>query len=165
MGQQPNIELEADDLPRSGPEPGAPDGWKPRRPGEITSPGDMPVGGVFGNPSPDTGWVRKLVRQAEFERDASALEDVVATIASARASVFGRGPVPDDVEAALVILGLRPDGVAPAVQSELNSRRSMWLSKVAHETVRGRAALDEIDRAFLHQSIDEIRAGIAEQLS
>ncbi|MDF1597823.1 MAG: hypothetical protein P1T08_17220 [Acidimicrobiia bacterium] len=164
MGQQPNIELEVDDLPRPTTEPGAPGVWKPLRPGEINSPADMHVGGVFGNPSPDAGWVIKLVRQAEYERDSGAIDSVVATVASARASVFGRGPVPDDVEAALIVLGLRVDGLPEVTRADLNRRRTMWLRKSAHETVPGRSVLDDIDRDFLHQTLDEIRAGIAEQL-
>lgn len=164
MGQQPNIELELDDLPRPEHEPGAPGGWRPSRPGEITTPADMPMGGVFGNPGPDTGWVAKLVKQAEFERETNDIEAVVATIASARASVFGRGPVPDDVEAALIVLGLRENGIDPVTLADLERRRGIWLSKTHHEVVPGRSVLDEIDRSFLHQSVDDMRAGIGSQL-
>ena len=165
MGQQPNIELDVDRLPRSAPEPGAPSGWKPYRPGEINSPSDMATGGVFGNPSPDSGWVVKLVRQAEFDRSSRVVDNVVATIASARASVFGRGPVPDDVEAALIILGLRDGGLDPETRRRLDEKRSGWMSKVPHEIVSGRAVLDDFDRDFLHQSLDSIRAGLAAQLT
>lgn len=165
MGQQPNIELEVDAHPRSAHEPGAPSGWKPTRPGEILSPSAMPVGGVFGNPSPDGGWVLKLVREADFERAGHSLDDVVATIASARASVFGRGPVPDDVEAALLVLGLREDGLASGVLEKIRELRTRWLATAAHEPVRGRAALEAVGRSFLHQSVDEIRAGLPDLLS
>ena len=163
MGQQPNIELDADRSPRPSPEPGAARGWRPNRPGEITSPDDMPTGGVFGNPSPDAGWVVKLVEQADFDRSSNALNSVVATIASVRASVFGRGPVPDDVEAALIVLGLRTEGMPAETQELLARRRSTWLGKVPHEVVPGRSVLDDIDREFLHRSLDEIRRGIVEQ--
>ena len=165
MGQQPNIELNVDRLPRSAPEPGAPSACKSNRPGEINSPSDMATGGVFGNPSPDSGWVVKLVRQSEFDRSTRVVDDVVATIASARASVFGRGPVPDDVEAALIILGLRDGGLDPGARHRLDEKRSVWMSKVPHEIVGGRAVLDDFDRDFLHQSLDDIRAGLAAQLS
>ncbi len=165
MGQQPNIELDLDDLPRPSPEPGAPSAWKPTRPGEITSPAEMPVGGVFGNPSPDTGWVKKLVARAEFDRSASTTEDVVATIASARASVFGRGPVPADVEAALIVLGLRDEGLDQTTRDRLIELREGWFRTASHENVRGRAALDVIGREFLHQSLDGIRAGLADKLT
>jgi hypothetical protein len=165
MGQQPNIELDVDHLPRSAPEPGAPSGWKPDRPGEINSPSDMATGGVFGNPSPDSGWVVKLVRQAEFDRSSRVVDDVVATIASARASVFGRGPVPDDVEAALIILGLRDSGLDQETRRRLDEKRFAWMSKVPHEIVSGRAVLDDFDRDFLNQSLDNIRAGLAAQLT
>lgn len=164
MGQQPNIEIDVDHHPRARHEPGAPGGWKPGRPGEISSPQDMPVGGVFGNPSPDTGWVLKLVKNADFERSSDALESVVATIASVRASVFGRGPIPEDVEAALLVLGLRTDGLEAETVERLDAHRSRWLSEVPHEVVKGRAALDDIDRGFLHQSLDEIRAGLSSLL-
>ena len=81
MGQQPNIELDIDDLPRDTHEPGAPSGWKPTRPGEILSPAAMPVGGVFGNPSPDGGisflfahccWDFLVVELAQSSRMASS---------------------------------------------------------------------------------------------
>lgn len=165
MGQQPNIELDLDDLPRPSHEPGAPVGWKPTRPGEITSPAQMPVGGVFGNPSPDTGWVKKLVAGVEFDRTAANAAEVVATIASVRASTFGRGPVPADVEAALIVLGLRDEGLDQATRDKLAELREEWFRAASHETVRGRSVLDVFEREFLHQSLDEIRAGVAEQLS
>jgi hypothetical protein len=165
MGQQPNIEIDADLRPRSRPEPGVSGGWKPGRPGEIGSPQDMPVGGVFGNPSPDTGWVLKLIKNAEFDRSSDAIESVVAMIASVRASVFGRGPVPEDVEAALLVLGLRTDGLEAEMIGRLDEQRARWLSKVPHEAVRGRSVLDDIDRAFLHQSLHDIRTGLLTRLS
>ena len=165
MGQQPNIELDIDDLPRGAHEPGAPSGWKPTRPGEILSPAAMPVGGVFGNPSPDGGWIVKLVRAADYQRDGRALDDVVATVATARATVFGRGPVPDDVEAALVVLGLSEDGIPPATLERIGDLRTGWLAATAHETVRGRAALDDIGRELQFQSVDEIRAGLPDLMS
>ena len=107
----------------------------------------------------------KLVREAEYKRAGRALDDVVVAVASARASVFGRGPVPDDVEAALVVLGLREDGLPPELLERVRERRTSWLAKTAHEPVRGRAALDAIGREFLHQSVDDIRAGLPELLS
>lgn len=165
MGQQPNIEIDVDHYPRARPEPGASAGWKPGRPGEITSPQDMPTGGVFGNPSPDTGWVLKLIKNAEFDRSSDALESLVAMIASVRASVFGRGPVPEDVEAALIVLGLRTDGLDAATIGRLDEQRARWLSKVPHEAVRGRSAIEDLDRAFLRRSLDEIRTGMLIRLS
>ena len=165
MGQQPNIEIDVDHFPRARHEPGASGGWKPVRPGEIGSPQDMPIGGLFGNPSPDTGWVLKLMKNAEFERSSDALESVVAMISSVRASVFGRGPVPEDVEAALIVLGLRTDGLEADTIQRLDEQRARWISKVPHEAVRGRSVIEDIDRAFLHQSLDEIRTGILTRLS
>jgi hypothetical protein len=167
MGQQPNIAIDMEDLPRRGPEPGVPGPWKPSRPGEITGPEEMPVGGLFGNPSPDTGWVLRLVRRAEFDRGSRPedLERVAGTVAGARASAFGRGPTPEDVEAALTVLGLRPEGLSSELVATLTERRATWLRRSSHEVVKGRSVLEEIDRSLLVGSLEEIRAGLGERFS
>lgn len=159
MGQQPNIEFDEADRPRSGPKPPAARRWRPDRPGEITAPDQAVSGGSFGRPGPDTGWVLTLVRNTEFERgDRSAdLEPIVGTVAAARAAHFGRAPSPVDVEVALILLGLRPEGIPGKVVTELGAVRETWLKKAAHERVKGQGFLATISESLLASSPDHLR--------
>jgi hypothetical protein len=97
MGQQPNIELDPADLPRPVPEPAPPGRNRPARPGVITAPGDVPRGAAFGTPGPDTGWAKRILRDADLPERSVLLEAVLATLMAARASHFGRAPVPHDL--------------------------------------------------------------------
>ncbi len=159
MGQQPNIEIELSDLPRQEPEPAAPARWKPSRPGEIGAPGEVQWGGAFGRPGPDTGWALRLVRLAAFERSAHAdeVQQIVATVAAARAGHFGRAPVPEDVEVALTLFGLRPDGLS-ATGEELRRHRQRWITAAAHEKIKGKAFLASIPEELLTATPQELRA-------
>ncbi len=145
MAQQPNIELALDDLPRLEPAPHAA-AWVQGRPGEITSPGQAPWGGSFGRPGPDTGWALKLVAAAEFDRGArpAVLESIVAGVASARAGTAGRGPKAEDVEVALTLLGLRPEGLPESIVTELSAARAKAIDHAAHERDKGRSFIDSI---------------------
>ena len=158
MGQQPNIELEPSDAPRSVTEPGTPAGWKPGRPGDIGSPDDLPWGGVFGRPGPDTGWALKLIRRAEFDRSARAteIEAVAATVSGARASLFGRAPTPADVEVALTLLGMRPDGLSPDTIADLAHRRQEGLDHAAHEIRKGTSFLAHVPAEHLEADAQEL---------
>jgi hypothetical protein len=152
MGQQPNIELDPADLPRPVPEPGAPVRGRPARPGVITAPGEVPRGAAFGTPGPDTGWAKRILREADLPERSDALEAVLATLMAARASRFGRAPVPQDLEVALLILGY-----GPGLPEELADRRRRWLESAAHERVKGRAVLAEIDRDLLAETPEHVR--------
>jgi hypothetical protein len=114
VGQQPNIELRIEDLPRPTRHPAAPRRWSPRRPGELDSPVEVPWGGMFGTPGPDAGYAHRLAQDrplalapGENRHDAEA---AVATLMAARASHFGRGPTGEDAEVAELLLGLDDDG-------------------------------------------------------
>lgn len=146
MGQQPNIELEPGDAPRPTSQPGPPNGWKPGRAGEIEHPDDQPWGETFGRPGPDTGWALRLVRRAQFDRSerASDTEAVAATVVAARASLFGRAPVPADVEVALILLGLRSEGLPAHTVEELAARRRSGLHHASHEIRKGSSFLAHI---------------------
>ncbi len=157
MGQQPNIELDASDLPGLVLEPGAARRSGSRRPGEVTHPDEAVSGGAFGRPGPDAGWVLRLVREAEFDRSDGDLEAVVATVAAARASLSGRGPTPVDVEVALILLGLRPAGIPQDVEQRLVSARAKWLRKAAHERVKGQSFLSQLSPGLLAADPDHVR--------
>ena len=163
MGQEPNIELDSSDAPRQVAAPGAPRRWKPTRPGEITSPAEMRWGGAFGRPGPDTGWAMKLIRSTDWDRAdrSSEAEAVLATFVGARASLFGRAPTPHDVEVGLILLGLRPDEVPPAVAKRLTAERNRWLDKAAHEHTKGAAFVGSLDPSLVAASPDRVRTLLA----
>lgn len=157
MGQQPNIELDREDAPPLEPAPGPSPRWRPDRPGEITGPDEMPWGGAFGRPGPDTGFAMKLIRRADFTRArVTQLEALLAAYVGARASAFGRAPVPKDVEAGLIVLGLRPDGLPSPVVTELATQRERWLDATAHEHTRGSAFVASLTTEQLTAAPDDL---------
>ena len=157
MGQQPNIELDASDLPRSALEPGAARRSPNGRPGEIMTPEEAVAGGTFGRPGPDTGWVLRLVRATDFDRSDRGIEAVVASVAAARAASNGRGPAPADVEVALILLGLRPEGVPVEVVAQLSAARATWLGKATHERVKGQSFLSQLSPGLLSADPERVR--------
>jgi hypothetical protein len=144
MGQQPNVEIGPADRPRSVPEPGPARRWRANRPGDITSPEQMRWGGAFGTPGPDQGWAIKLVAEGDLPGRTPLLEKLVATLMGARASLYGRAPIMEDLETAKQILGLG-EGADP----ELKAQRNRWLETAAHEKVPGKLALIEIGPELL----------------
>ncbi|MDH3307160.1 MAG: hypothetical protein OEO77_06550 [Acidimicrobiia bacterium] len=163
MGQQPNIELDGADAPRTTLQPGVPDRWKPDRPGEINSPEDMRWGGAFGRPGPDTGWAIRLIRRAEYDRSNRPKETdkMLGAVVGARASLIGRAPTPGDVEVALTLMGLRPDGLPSPVVAELSGARERWLDASAHEHTRGAGFVASIPTERLLATPAELRVLLA----
>lgn len=160
MAQQPNIEIGQEALPPADLDPAPPRRWKPDRPGDIVSPEQMRWGGAFGRPGPDTGWALRLVaeiRPALPADESPELEMLIATMAAARASLFGRAPVPEDIEVALILLGLEPEGIPDQVASELEAGRRKWLKHAAHEKSKGRALLSALPRDVLSLKPLELR--------
>ena len=161
MGQQPNIELLAGDRPRAKLQRGAERRWTPRRPGEITSPADMPSGGSFGRPGPDTGWGLAMIRAAAFDRGRRPddLESLLSALVGARASRARRGPTREDVEVALSLVGLHEDCDAtgePAAR--MGQVRERWLDALAHDPWPGRSALADIPGDLLADKPARVRA-------
>ena len=113
MGQEPNIRLGVEDLPRATAKPGVPDGWSPGRPGEIGSPEEMPWGGAFGTPGPDIGFAHRIVRGMDLPGDRETLEPIVIAVMAARASAVGRAPTAKDAAMALDLIAERdPESLA-----------------------------------------------------
>jgi len=107
VGQQPNLPITLAELPRASPQPAAPRRWRPDRAGDITSPDQVPWGGAFGTPGPDTGYALKLIRDRGLDAEPGMGDDLVAAllaIISARTSALGRAPVPMDVDIARRLL-------------------------------------------------------------
>ena len=126
MGQQPNIQLHLEDLPRREAHPGPARRWSARRPGELTGPGEVPRGGAFGTPGPDTGYALRLLADrplalAPGERRAD-VERLVAALVAARASRLGRAPIAGDIEVAEMILGLGSQGSGDEEAAALRRR-------------------------------------------
>jgi hypothetical protein len=152
MGQQPNVEITPADLPRETPEPGPPRRWRPgMRPGIITSPEQMRWGGAFGTPGPDTGFALRIIRAAELSDSSPALEEVLAALMAARASIFGRAPVVEDLEVAKVIVGIGYN-----LSSELAERRDRWVTATAHEASPGKMAVAEVDSNLLRHKPEAV---------
>ena len=150
MGQQPNIDRGTADLPRPTHQPHAPRRWAPSRPAELGSPGQVPWGGLFGTPGPDTGYALVLladreIRLAPGESRREAVAAITAVMA-ARASHLGRAPVAADADVAELILGYHPDvpsGHADAARVAPASVDTGVLGAPLEE-VRRRAAAGEI---------------------
>ena len=115
MGQEPNISLGFEDLPRPTPKPAPARRWSPRRPGEIDSPEESPWGGMFGTPAPDMGYGLLLVRERDLPGGPGLRRDIeaaVLAVVSARASAIGRAPTSRDIDVALELLDLGDDAGA-----------------------------------------------------
>ena len=153
MGQQPNIEIDPSDLPRPTAEPGPARRWRPTRPGVIVAPEQMPWGGAFGTPGPDTGWALKLVRAADLSDRTEGLEAVLAALMAARASLFGRAPVLEDLEVAKILAGVGGD-----VPAELTRRGRRWVEATSHEKSPGRTAISEIEADLLKLKPGDLRS-------
>jgi hypothetical protein len=152
MAQQPNVELTEAEKPRATPEPGPATRWRADKPGIPNTPDDVPRGSHFGHAGPDPGWALKLVANADLPDDDDALRDVLTGLVLARAAASGRAPVPEDIEAALVLCGFDPD--APP---ELVERRKRWLAAAAHDTRPGATAVSEVDRNLIVNKPEQIR--------
>jgi hypothetical protein len=153
MGQQPNMPLEIEDLPRRKAAPGAARRWSPNRPGDLAGPSDVPSGGAFGRPGPDAGYALRLLRDRDLPTTAGEsrkdLEVAVAALMTARASRLGRAPMGTDAEAAEALLGV---GDADP------SWRTAWTAGLAHGRHRATMLVDASDRAALLSTPEEIRA-------
>lgn len=152
MGQQPNIELDPADRPRAVPEPASPRFGRDTRPGVITAPDQMPTGPGFGRPGPDTGWALRIIRAADLPEIGEAHESVLAAIMGARASLYGRAPIPEDLAVARVLMGM-----GEGLPAEIEERGERWVAATAHEKTKGSTALSEIDPDLLRETPERIR--------
>lgn len=156
MAQQPNVQLGIEDLPRPTSQPAPPRRWSPQRPGELTSPDDVPWGGAFGTPGPDTGYALEILAHRPLElqegEDRHDVEAALTALMSARASRYGRAPVPEDAEVAEALLGFGSDD---------GSWRRQWTANAAHNAALRRALVAATDGEALLASPDEVRGRVA----
>ena len=165
MGQQPNIELEISDLPRPTGHPGPPRRWSPQRPGELSSPADVPWGGAYGTTGPDAGYALRLLADRHLEtvpgETLHNAKAAVAAVAAARASHVGRAPIRQDIDVAALLLGYDRDGVAQDIVSDLDAARPGWIANLGHDAAKERALVASIPLAVLSLHPDEIRTRLA----
>jgi len=156
MAQEPNVQLEIEDLPRHTATTAPPRPWKPERPGEITSPEEMPWGGAFGTIGPDTGYALAILSRRDLEllpgEDRHDAEAALTALMSARASHFGRAPVPKDADVAEALLGFGSDDP---------SWRRHWTANAGHDRDLRRALVAAVDPSVWGVSPDEVRGRIA----
>ena len=156
MAQQPNIEHDLSDRPRSVPSPGTARRWSPGdRPGVISTPADMPSGDGFGTPGPDAGFAKTLINRANIPDGTPELEAVLSALMVARASSFGRAPTKKDLEVAKVLCGVGIDA-----SDWVHERREHWMHAIAHDKPKGKTAVSEVDRDLLREEPDEVRSAL-----
>ena len=156
MPRQPNINPPDQDLPRKVLAPAAPARWSPSRPGMITAPDQVTPGGLFGRPGPDTGWAFRIVRQAGLPADEMRGEAVLVTLMAARASIFGRAPVPEDLDVARILMGYEE-----GASEQMVERGRRWLRHSRHEPVPGAAAAEQVGSDLLVMSPADLRSALA----
>jgi hypothetical protein len=152
MAQQPNVEITEATAPRPQPQPGPATTWRSAKPGIPAAPADVPVGSGFGHAGPDPGWGIRLVNSVELPDDDPRLRSVVTGLVLARAAALGRAPVPEDIEAALVLCGYGDE-----VSSDLVERRERWLEAASHDKRPGATAVSEVDRDLIVNKPEQIR--------
>lgn len=156
MGQQPNIEFVESDLPRPVLEVAPPRRWRPTKPGLITTPEEKPIGGSFGNIGPDPGWAQRVIRAYGLPDSNPDLENVVIGLTMARAAMFGRGAVAEDVEVALLLCGYGDDNPPPASVE----RGRSWVAAVPHEQRPGQTAVAEVNPDYLKMKPAQLRVAL-----
>lgn len=155
MAQQPNVEITEAERPRAIPQPGIAVKWRANKPGIPDGPDDMPGGGYYGTTGPDPGWGLKIVNGAELPDDDPDLRKVLTGLVLTRAAAFGRAPVREDLDAALVLCGYFDEPPERIVE-----RRKRWLDASPHEQRPGATAVAEVDRDLLMAKPDAIRLAI-----
>ncbi|MEX2322775.1 MAG: hypothetical protein WEA29_03260 [Acidimicrobiia bacterium] len=157
MGQQPNVPLRIEHLPRRTGHPSYPDRWSPDRPGDMTSPSEVRWGGAFGTTGPDAGYAERLVAARKTEALAGeTVDDVrraVMVLAAARAARLGRAPMLDDIEAGEAALGVGAHNPA---------WRLRWTVGMAHSRHAPQRLITATDLTALAAPVETIRRRTAE---
>jgi hypothetical protein len=144
--------------------PRRPGSWKADRPGEVVGTA-QPSGPALGNQGPDQGYILKLAAGlkddlvlAPGEHAADAIEGAAA-IALRRASLYGRGPMADDLRIALTLFGY----LGPAADELIAKRRELF-DEVHHSTIHyftAREIADLVPEATLRLSLADVTAASA----
>ena len=165
MAQQPNIEIDPDDLPRQALGPAPARRWSAHRPGDPSGPADVPWGGEYGTPGPDTGYAKHLLSGTPFpldpDEDRSDVIKALAHVMAARASRNGRAPTRKDATVALLLFGLDQAGIPARQVARLSAARRLWVPRAVAgpSTARGMVAAIALDDIL--DPPEEIRARLA----
>lgn len=166
MGQEPNIEIPFEDLPRATAGPAPARRWKAARPGDLHAPDDVPWGGGFGTPGPDTGYALKLAAGASYQLEADEsranVQSVLLLIMGARASRFGKAPSRDDLAWSLMLLGLdQQEEIPQATMTRLVESRKHWAPRVANSHAAARRLSALLTPELFALSLDDLRHQLA----
>ncbi|HUI02882.1 MAG TPA: hypothetical protein VLZ77_05035 [Acidimicrobiales bacterium] len=137
--------------------------WRQARVAEVRGP-EHPRGRDLGVPGPDQGYALLLAHRL-FEDKLELTEGITgedalvgcAGVASARAALFGRAPVAQDIELALTLFGLL--GGAP---QDLVSWRAPLLQSAAHQYGQRRAIVAAVPTETLRLSVGDVRGRLDE---
>ncbi len=125
----------------------------------------MRFGAGFGTIGPDAGYAMSLVKARELDLADGELRlntsAALTAIASARAALFGRAPTAQDVDLAVVLLGLDPD-TPEQLRAELAPKRLEWFAAAAHHANKLFPFIASLDEAVLRLTADEARARMAQ---
>ena len=137
--------------------------WRQSRVAEVRGP-DHPKGRDLGRPGPDQGYALLLAHRlfahkvvlSEGITDEDALVGCAA-VASARAGLFGRAPVGQDIELALTLFGFL--GGAP---DDLVAWRAPLFKAAAHQYGQRRAIVTAVPEETLRLSVSDLRGRVDE---
>lgn len=129
--------------------------WRADRPGDLAA--GRPEGTLLGSPGPNVGYALTLtnrmvdrLRLAPHEQRVDAVA-VVGEIAMKRASLFGRGPVTNDVEFAAQLLGYLGD-----LPHELTEWRVHVVHHAAHDYPTRRLVVDAVPESVLRLDASDL---------
>jgi hypothetical protein len=95
----------------------------------------------------------------EHHANASA---ALAAVASARSSLFGRGPTKQDVDLALVLLGYDSSDVPADMATGLAASRLDWFAAAGHNPGRLLDFIARVPTEVLRLTADEARSRMAQ---
>ena len=125
----------------------------------------MPWGGGFGTIGPDAGYVLRLIEQEQLivgpGEDRHNAEAGIAAIATARASRFGRAPITEDVELAMLLLGFDTNELPVELVEGLRADRVAWFANLSHDAAARRRLVEAVPMAVLESKPGAVRAQMA----
>lgn len=137
--------------------------WRAERPGETIGMAH-PTGPALGNPGPDQGYVLALAADLKDQLVLAPGEHVADVITGAcavalrRASMFGRGPMREDLQMAFTLYGFLGEA-----SPELVEMRRKLFSEVHHTTVHyfaGREIADRVDADMLKGRLERAKRSV-----
>ncbi len=125
----------------------------------------MKFGTGFGTIGPDAGYAISLVKSRDLElpegEHRANTDAALAAIASARAALFGRAPTGQDVDLAVVLLGLDED-TPEAARAEFASKRIEWFAAAGHHPSKLYPFIASLDKDVLRLTPADARARMAQ---